>query len=1329
MVVCLIDSIRYPPVGYIGSMLVPQTLIVVSVRGAEILRRTVSPGDYVVGSGKDADIVVQCDGVSARHAQISVNFNELLIEDLHSENGISVNGRAVADCVRIWPNQKIQIGEAVIEMHRERVQVDDDLSYAPQTAIVRNALPEEFLRERKYEIGGLVAEGGMGAILNAHEATTGRTVAMKVVLSNPRPDTLMRFIKEAQITSQLEHPNIVPLHELGVDEHDQVFYTMKMVHGITLRQVLEIVAQGSSRKGAGYSLSRLLTIFQKVCDAIGFAHSRGVIHRDLKPDNIMIGAYGEVLAMDWGLAKVLGDSTSGPAGDPDSTAADDSSAMSSDGSATMAGDIVGTPQYMSPEQARGDVASQDPRSDIYALGALLYQILALRTPVNGENAEEIIENARAGRIVPFGAAPAPAHWPIPKSLAAVAMKALAFDPARRYSNVQELQADIAAYQRGFATAAENAGLRKQLFLLVARHKREASILAASIAVLLGIAAFAFGRVTLERRHATTSRLQAESERAKAVGLTAQAVIERARAETERNRANAALAELRKAAPAFQGQAATLIEEQKFDEALEKNRLAIQLLPDDAGCHLFRAHTLAAMQRLPEAVASYRRVLELRPNDASAKSNLQLCERLLAEAAGKPLDRARQTQLLDAILAEKRVADSVLLAQALGRETDVRQALIRTRTQEPDAAGKVERFPADQERADGTFALDLSDLVVPDLSMLRGQPIGALKLGRGTLTDLAPLAALPLTELDCANNPVGDLSPLRALPLERLNLSRTKVTDLAALARLPLQQLSIGFTEVTDLQPLRGLPLQTLSLAGLPIRSIEPLRGLRLRELDLFACRNLTTVSPLAALAQLEAVNLPEQINDLSFVPQLRSLKRLGNSAMADGEAAFDKLPTVAGFISTQGQRLTRQKQFGPQLENLRNLLRKFGAPEAKIAEVGLDAQGFVNLDITGIAITDLSALRGLPIRNLVIKGTGAVDLTPLGGMPLVALDASENPLSNLAPLAACPALKSVDIHKTDDIDLRPLAPLKHDRLVASGTRVQDVAIVRGMPLMELDLSNCRNLTNLSPLVGCPRLETLLVQAKSSDAAIRQIPNLKRLSTLSLASFGGDWAMVPTTKDFLSAAATLEALRAELRKLGMPEEKIAAIEYSADGKLELDLTRLPIENLSCLAGLPIRNLKLDYTSVTDLSPLAGAPIKTLWMRETKISSLEGLRGAPLEFLEANKSPIVDLSPLAACQTLRALRIANTQVSDLTPVLHLPITDLHVLNTNIADLSPLAACETLEMIELSKDAPGTEALRKLPRLQRISSRFDGKNNRPDKTAEEFWREFDAQPKPPK
>ena len=289
-------------------MQIPETEIIVSEDGVELLRKTVRPGDYVIGREPECEVQVEVERVAGRHAQLTVNFDHALIEDLGSDSGTRVNGQPVKEPTRLWPNQKIQIGAATVELRRIKIAPSPDDSLAPQTAAVQRLLPEEFLRDKKYDIGKIVAQGGMGAILDAKDATTERRVAMKVMLDGSSPADLGRFVTEARVTAQLEHPSIVPIYELSVDENGQPFYTMKMVRGITLRKVLELLAAGVPETVRKYPLSALLTLFQKVCDAIAFAHSKGVLHRDLKPENIMLDDFGVVLVMDWGLAKRMKDS-------------------------------------------------------------------------------------------------------------------------------------------------------------------------------------------------------------------------------------------------------------------------------------------------------------------------------------------------------------------------------------------------------------------------------------------------------------------------------------------------------------------------------------------------------------------------------------------------------------------------------------------------------------------------------------------------------------------------------------------------------------------------------------------------------------------------------------------------------------------------------------------------------------------------------------------------------------------------------------------------------------------------------------------------------------
>ncbi|HLN30630.1 MAG TPA: protein kinase [Gemmataceae bacterium] len=289
-------------------------------------------------------------------------------------------------------------------------------------------------RER-YTLSRLHATGGIGRVWLARDASLGRDVALKELRPEraKQPAVWARFLKEAQITGQLEHPGIVPVYEVGRRPDDQApFYTMRFVRGQTLAQAARVYHDRRARGEAGpLELRELLTAFMGVCHAVAYAHSRGVLHRDLKPQNVVLGDYGEVIVLDWGLAKVVGE-VEGDAAPV---------ALEADGDAdsrSIAGQVLGTPAYMAPEQAEGRLDLLDVRTDVYGLGAVLYELLAGRPPFDGSDTTAVLQ-----RVIHEPPEPPRAAVPsVPRALQAVCLKALAKRPADRYASAKELLEDV-----------------------------------------------------------------------------------------------------------------------------------------------------------------------------------------------------------------------------------------------------------------------------------------------------------------------------------------------------------------------------------------------------------------------------------------------------------------------------------------------------------------------------------------------------------------------------------------------------------------------------------------------------------------------------------------------------------------------------------------------------------------------------------------------------------------------------------------------------------------------------------------------------------------------
>ena len=347
--------------------------------------------------------------------------------------------------------------------------------------------------EERYGQAELIAVGGMKRIFKVLDRHGNRHVAMARLHEDASELLFDPFIREARLTALLEHPNIISVHDVGVDKEGQPYFTMDLKVGDGLDVVLrKALADG------GCPLSDRLDVFLKVCDAITYAHSRDVIHLDLKPANIQVGHYGEVLVCDWGLGKLIGGTDE----------IDDEMLLNPDllNGMTLYGQVKGTPGYMAPEQIRGD--ARDKRTDIYALGALLYAVLTCRPPLAGDT-DTMLQAAVSGDVVP----PTKRGSGIPEALSAVVMKAMALKPVDRYASVSDLITDVRAFLDGFSPVAHESGLSTELLLFYRRNRVSCNLVAAFGAIVVVVTSLFVDRLSAKREQAEAlaARLRVEKQ--------------------------------------------------------------------------------------------------------------------------------------------------------------------------------------------------------------------------------------------------------------------------------------------------------------------------------------------------------------------------------------------------------------------------------------------------------------------------------------------------------------------------------------------------------------------------------------------------------------------------------------------------------------------------------------------------------------------------------------------------------------------------------------------------------------------------------------------------
>ncbi len=893
----------------------------------------------------------------------------------------------------------------------------------------------------RYKLREQIGEGGCGVVYVAEqEEPVRRRVALKVIkLGMDTKQVVARFEAERQALALMDHPNIAKVLDAGATDTGRPYFVMELVRGI---KITDYCDQNN------LSTEERLKLFIQVCAAIQHAHQKGIIHRDIKPSNILVTLHDGVpvpKVIDFGIAKATSDQR-----------------LTDKTVYTAFEQFIGTPAYMSPEQAEMSGLDIDTRSDIYSLGVLLYELLTGRTPFDSTTLLQagldqmrriireqepqrpstrlsILEAADLTTIANHRQAEPPKLVSlISGDLDWIVMKSLEKDRTRRYETATGLAVDLQRHLSNEPVAARPPSAAYRFRKVVRRNR---TIFATSGAILLLLV----------------------------VGI-AVSTWQALRATRAERSSVMALDELRRTAPAFAEQARTLATQERFTEAIDAIDYAIKLRPRDPEYLITKASLLLSQLRLKEAADAYGSALQTVPNHVQAKANFALCNKILsANQDGHSVTRENLQNILEVMQKEQRpAAELILIARELGREKEFLRASWLARLKglpiTPDR-------PLEQRlkyREDGLLELDLSDTPISDLSPIREFPLECLKARKTRVKTLdsiqGSVLARNLREVFLSDTDISDLSPLAdCVNLEILGVANTLVSSLETLRDLPIKHLYIAGTAVTNLAPLKNLPLKQLYLGYNP---------------------GIQDVKPLAEIKTLKGVILPSPV--ARNIESLRALPlaRIGYNYIANGGP--DK--TAQEFWADWDKKNLPLKMWHTQLKDL-----PIG-PEKPLEErLYYREDGLLELDLSKTGVADLTQVRELPLDCLILSKTRIQNLDAIRGSVLShslrSLKVDDTEVCDLSPLRDCIKLAFLGISKTRIASLEALHGLPIQSLYIYRTPVTNLAQIQGLPLEEIFLGECPNIADVKPLAGIKTLKKVVLPSPAllNIEALRQLP--------------------------------------------------------------------------------------------------------------------------------------------------------------------------------------------------------------------------------------------------
>ncbi len=619
---------------------------------------------------------------------------------------------------------------------------------AKQQGLGENIYPiSEHIRELGERYGDTLGltQGGMKKIEVVEDCITGHPIAKATMRHEQTPENIECFFREARITAGLEHPNIVPIYDIGFDKEQQPFFTMKLLTGDSLQTVLTQLAEGNQTYLQRYDINSRLNIFLKICDAVSYAHSKGIVHLDLKPDNIQLGEFGEVYVCDWGLSKVL---------------ASDERTVSFDSGiynlGTLHGQVKGTPGFMAPEQVKSKFGDKNIATDVYSLGALLFSLLNLSKPITSASLNVILKKTVNGELDSWNE-----KLFIPYSLKTVCQKAMAVRQQKRYASARELSAEITAYLNGFATAAEGAGFISQLKLLIKRNRKVSFSIIVSVALIILISSLLMVKVKeKEQRAVEALRLykQQLQETEAAYGLYS----------SEREASEERLELLQETEAIQQHNLPTLlllsnhnIFKGIYDNAIKLLKVALRNHPNNK-----RAIKLIATAYMYEHNFAMATEYFEKLDDSKSRKLATICRKYASLTPSGKLNYVLYLELLE----------------YLANEKSLRGHAIRF----------IEDLPVVEYRH------DFIPLLRKSLEVLnpKQEDVSLIVERKGNLN-----------YVDLSNNyDLTDIAPIQKLYLHSVNLSHTAVSDLSPMINKPnLYYLDISYSKVTSVQIIKQFP--------------------------------------------------------------------------------------------------------------------------------------------------------------------------------------------------------------------------------------------------------------------------------------------------------------------------------------------------------------------------------------------------------------------------------------------------------------------------------------------------------------------------------------------